>query len=196
MKNLILTAAAAAAFAMPAAAQAQALPPAIVAVVDLEKVSTQCNACKTALASLRSQAATLQSREKALATPLNTEKASIQSAIDALKGAEPDAALQARIRAFQAKQQSGSDELAKGQQQIQNNSRYVQQQIQDKLNPIYSQVMQKRGATILVDVGTTLATAASLDVTNDVITSLNAVLPSVSTNAPSAPASTSKNQGR
>ena len=43
-------------------------------------------------------------------------------------------------------------------------------------------------------VALTLATAASVDVTADVITALNAVLPSIQTTAPAAPANTT--QGR
>ncbi|MEO7276477.1 MAG: OmpH family outer membrane protein [Sphingomicrobium sp.] len=199
MKNLMITAAIAASMLVPAAAQAQALPPAVVAVVDLDRVSNDCNACKTAAASLRGQVNALQAREKALAAPLQAEKTAIQSAIDALKGSEPPAALQARIKAFQDKQQSGGAEITRQQDQIQNNQRYVQKQIQDKLNPIYSSVMQKRGASLLVDVAATLATAASLDVTADVVAALNASLPSLSTNAPAAAAAAStkpSTQGR
>ena len=197
MKTLLVSAALAASFIAPAAVSAQALPAAVVAVVDLDKIQNECTACKTAATSLRGQITSLQSREKALAAPLQTEQKSIQAAIDALNGKEPDAALQARIKAFQTKQQAGSSEIQSTQQRIQNNQRYVQKQIQDKLGPIYSDVMRKRGATVMVEVGTTLATAASLDVTNDVLAALNASLPSVSTTAPAAAAaSTSKNDGR
>jgi Skp family chaperone for outer membrane proteins len=110
----------------------------------------------------------------------------LQSAIDALKGKDPDAALQARIRAFQSKQQNGAQELATQQQQIKANQAYIQKQIQDKLNPIYQQVMQRRGANVLMEVGATLATSQNLDVTNDVVAALNAALPSIVTTAPAA----------
>jgi Skp family chaperone for outer membrane proteins len=197
MKTLLFSAAFAAAAIAPTAANAQALPPAVVAVVDLDKVSGDCNACKTAATALRGQVTTLQNREKALAAPLQTEQKAIQAAIDALNGKEPDAALQARIKAFQTKQQAGATEIQYSQQRIHNNQRYIQKQIQDKLGPIYSQVMQRRGATVMVEVGATLATAASLDVTADVLTALNAALPSLSVNAPAAPAaSTTRNEGR
>jgi Skp family chaperone for outer membrane proteins len=187
MKKSLVTAALAASFIAPVAAQAQAVPPAVVAVVDLGKVQSDCTACKAAQTSLNSQITALQNREKALATPLQTEQKAIQAAIDALpQGKEPDAALQARVKAFQAKQQQGAQELSAQQQQIQRNNQYISKQIADKLGPIYQQVMQKRGANILVDVGTTLATSTSVDVTNDVVAALNAALPSVSTTAPAA----------
>jgi len=44
--------------------------------------------------------------------------------------------------------------------------------------------MQRRGANIMVELGTTLASGAALDVTNDVLAGLNAALPSVATVAP------------
>ena len=102
MKTIFVTAAVMAAALAPTAASAQAVPAAVIAVVDLDRVTTDCTACKTASAALRSQVTSLQNREKTLATPLQTEGKSIQTAIDALNGKEPDAALQARIKAFQA----------------------------------------------------------------------------------------------
>ena len=184
MKTLLVSAAFAAALLTPAAASAQALPAAVVAVVDLDRVTAECNACKTAQAALKSQVEAYQSREKSLATPLQTEQKSIQTAIDALKGKEPDAALQNRVKAFQTKQQQAASELQNQQQQIQRNPQYISKQISDKLNPIYQQVMQRRGATVLMEVGSTLATSQRVDVTNDILTALNSALPSIVTTAP------------
>ena len=186
MKTLLISAAVAAAVLAPSAASAQALPAAVVAVVDLDRVTQECNACKTAQAALRAQITAYQTREKSLATPLETEQKSIQAAIDALKGKQPDAALEARVKAFQTRQQQGAQELATQQQQIQRNQQYIQKQIQDKLGPIYTQVMQRRGANLLVETGATLATTQNVDVTNDVLAALNSSLPTVATIAPAA----------
>ena len=101
MKNLLIIASLAASVALPSAAQAQAIPAAVIAVVDLDRVTSDCNACKTATAALRSQVQAYQNRENALAATLQTEQKSIQTAIDALNGKEPDAALKARVTAFQ-----------------------------------------------------------------------------------------------
>jgi Skp family chaperone for outer membrane proteins len=185
MKTLLISSAFAAALFAPAAASAQSIPAAVIAVVDLEKVTSDCTACKTAKATLQGQVNGLKSREQALAAPLQTEGKSIQAAIDALpKGKEPDAALQARIKAFQTKQQQGATELQRQQTQIQRNQAYISQQISTKLGPIYQQVMQRRGANVLVEVGNTLASSSSVDVTNDVLAALNAALPTVQTTAP------------
>ena len=184
MKTLLVSAAFAAAILAPSAASAQAVPAAVVAVVDLDRVTSECTACKTASATLRSQATSFQSRRDTLASSLQTEQKSIQAAVDALKGKEPDAALQTRIKSFQAKAQQDEQELAAQQQQVQANQQYIQKQIADKLGPIYQQVMTRRGANLLVEVGATLATSQSVDVTNDVLSALNASLPSIATTAP------------
>jgi Skp family chaperone for outer membrane proteins len=197
MKTLLISAALAASI-LPTAAAAQAIPGAVVAVVDLEKVTSQCNACKTATAALRSQATALQSRQQALVTPLQTEQKAIQAAIDALpQGKEPDAALKQRATAFQTKYQQAQEEVARGEQQLQRNQAYINQQVRDKLGPIYSQVMQRRGANIMVETGTTLATATSVDVTNDVLAALNTAMPTLQTTAPAQAApKQSQPQGR
>jgi Skp family chaperone for outer membrane proteins len=184
MNKLLVSAAFAAALIAPSAASAQAIPAAVVAVVDLDRVTSECNACRTAQAALKSQVEAYQTRERTLAAPLETEQKSIQTSIDALKGKDPDAALQARVRSFQSKQQQAAQELQSQQQQIQRNQQYIQKQIQEKLAPIYQQVMQRRGANLLVEVGTTLATAQNVDVTNDVLAALNSALPTIATTAP------------
>ena len=70
MNKLLFSAALAASLGAGSAANAQAIPGAIIAVVDLEKVTSECTACKAAAATLRSQIAGLQTREQALSTPL------------------------------------------------------------------------------------------------------------------------------
>ena len=184
MNKILFSAALAASFVAPLAAQAQTVPAAIIAVTDLDRVTAECNACKTASAALRSQAQALQAREKALSDPLAAEQKAIQTAVDALAGKEPDAALRTRVTQWQTKQQNAAQELQRSQQQIQRNQQYIQQQIAQKLGPIYQQVMQRRGANLMLEQGATLAAASSLDVTNEVLAALNTAMPTIATTAP------------
>jgi Skp family chaperone for outer membrane proteins len=184
MKTLLVSAALAAALIAPTAASAQAMPAAVIAVVDLEKVTASCNACKTANAALQGQVNALKSRQQALAGPLNTEGKSIDAAAKALNGKAPDAALQARAKAYQTKLQQAQDEIGRQEDQIRRNTAYIQKQIMDKLGPIYQQVMTRRGANIMLETGSTLATSNSVDVTNDVLAALNTALPTLATTAP------------
>jgi Skp family chaperone for outer membrane proteins len=197
MKTLLISAATAAALILPTAANAQAVPAAVVAVVDLDRVTSQCNACKTAIAALNSQATAEQNREKALIAPLQTEQKAIQDAAEALQGKPADAALKARATAFQTKYEQAQQQAARGRQQLEANQAYVRKQILDKLNGVYQGVMQRRGANLLVEQGATLASTTSVDVTNDVLAALNAALPTVSTTAPASAAPAAKQpQGR
>jgi Skp family chaperone for outer membrane proteins len=184
MKTLLVSAALAAAWIAPSAASAQAMPSAVIAVVDLEKVTASCNACKTANAALQAQVNALKARQQALAGPLNTEGQSLDTAAKALNGKAPDAALQARAKAYQTKLQQAQVEIGRQEEQIRRNTAYIQKQILDKLGPIYQQVMTRRGANIMLETGATLATSSSIDATNDVLAALNTALPTLATTAP------------
>jgi Skp family chaperone for outer membrane proteins len=173
---------------MPSVASAQAIPPAVIAVVDLEKVTAECNACRTANAALQAQVAALKSRQQTLAAPLTTEGKAIQAQVNALNGKEPSAALQAQAKDYQTKLEQAQREIATQEEQISNNKNYIQKQVLDKLGPIYQQVMQRRGANLMLEAGSTLATGATLDVSNDVLAALNTALPTIRTIAPAAPA--------
>lgn len=172
--------------ALPSAATAQKVAPAVVVIVDVQKIFAECTACKSAQTQLQAQAAAIQTRAQQLGAPLQTEAQSIQTA--ARGKTTIDAALQARAQALQTKQNSANQEIEGRQQAFQRNRAFVAQQINDRLNPIITQVMQQRGATLAVDTAATLAVSPSLDVTSAVLAALNSALPSVNVNAPAAPA--------
>jgi len=172
--------------ALAAPALAQKTPAAVIVTVDNDRILSECNACKAAQAQLQSQAQQLQALQQTLGQPLQTEAEAIQKAAG---GKAPDAALQARIQALQTKENSANQQLQQRQQIFQRNRAYVVEQIQQKIGPIVQQVMQAHGANLALEVGATVAAAATLDVTGEVLTQLNTQLPSVSATAPAAPAS-------
>ncbi|MBC7985485.1 MAG: OmpH family outer membrane protein, partial [Sphingomonadaceae bacterium] len=132
-----------AALALPVAASAQQLPGAIVAIVDNERILTQCTACVAANAQLQAQQAQAQARAQALGGPLQTEEQAIRALVAAIpQGQQPDAALQQRIQTFQTQQANAQRELQTLQQTLGRNVAYVRQQIGERLQPIVSQVMQ------------------------------------------------------
>lgn len=183
--------AAIAAFAItaPAVALAQSAPP--VLVVDLERVTGECNACKVAAGQLQSMVQQLQQRKQTLTAQLQASGAPIQTAINALNGKAPDAALQARVTAFQNQENSANVELNNSQQRLQSIQANVQRQIGEKLGPITDAILKARGASVILARNSTLANADSIDVTNDVLVQINAQLPSLSvTPLPQPPAGT------
>jgi len=172
--------AAAAAFVAPSAAPAQRATPTLAVVVDSNRVYRDCNACRTAQAQLQSQVTALQTRQQTLMNQLRPEAQAIQAAINALGGKEPDAALRARAQAFQQRQEQAQQELARTEANIQSIRANVSRQIDERFGPAVRQVMTQAGANLALDVGSTIAHAPALDVTNAVLAAVNATLPTLS----------------
>lgn len=166
--------------AIPAAAPAQRLGGAIVAVVDTARISRECTACRTASNQLQTQGNALRTRVTTLQQQLESQGKPIQTAVNALGSKQPDAALQQRITAFQTQQRNAQQELARGEENLRSTQLHVQQQIFRRLEPIIDSVMKSRGANVVVDRANTLAASPALDITNDVLAQLNQQLPSVS----------------
>jgi len=191
MKKIALAALAAA--VLPQAATAQNVPAPVIVVVDSNKAGTECTACKTALAQLQTQATAIQTLRQQLANPLQTEGQQLQTAVDALKGKQPDAALQARIVAFQKKQDQAEQQVQGRAQTFERNRAYVLQQIRTRIGPAIEAVQARRRANLVLDASSTARFSPSLDVTNEVIAELNRTLPSIAT---TAPAQAAQPQGR
>jgi Skp family chaperone for outer membrane proteins len=192
MTKILYAALAASTFLVPAAASAQALAAPVIAVVDVQRVQTQCNACRTALTQLESQLAGLRTLQTTLEGPLRTENTALQAAGRALNGRAPDAALQARATAFEAKTRDAQRQLAAREESFQRNRAYVLQQINAKLEPAIAAVATRRGASLMLDASTVLRVAPALNVTADVLAALNASLTSIATTAPAAAAPASR----
>ena len=179
MKNMLFSAALlASAFAIPTAAQAQQRPAVI--VVDTDSIMGTCTACAAARTQLQAKEAALRTRAQTLRTQLENEGKPIQDALDKLGAKEPDAALKARVTAFQQKQQAANTELESSQTNLQSIAAHVQQQIGGKIVEIVEQVRARRGALLAIAKGATLANDNSVDVTSEVLTGLNSQLPAVS----------------
>jgi Skp family chaperone for outer membrane proteins len=149
-------------------------------IVDTARVFSECTACRAAQTQLQTQVNTLQQRRTALAQQLQTEGAPIQTAVNALNGRQPDAALTARIRAFETRQNTANQELQRSATTLQSTEANVTQQIGTRLGPILETIRNTRRAAVVIAKGQTLANDNALDVTNEVLTQLNAQLPSVS----------------
>jgi Skp family chaperone for outer membrane proteins len=179
---------------LAAPAAAQQLSPAVIVVIDMDQVVNECAAGKQAGVELQTKVSGLQARAGTLQTQLKTEADSIQQgqAAKTLTGA----AFEQRARAFQDKQQAAQQEIGRMENDIQRSRQYVIKQINDAAQPIITQVMRERNASIALAEGATLQHSASIDVTNDVIARLNTSLPRVSVTAPAAAAAPAANPPR
>ena len=180
--------------ALPGVAQAQRAPGAVIVVVDTDRVYRDCTACKAANTQLQGLLTAARTRSQALGQPLQTEAQAIDAAGNALRNqtgparAAAETALNTRMQAFQARQTTAQQELARLEQNIQSTQQHVLRQINARLTPAVNQVMTARGANIALDTNARLTSAPALDVTNDVLTAHNAALPAGSvTPLPQAP---------
>ena len=194
MKTILTIALAASALVVPSAALAQRAPAAVIVVVDSDRIYRECAACKTAQSQLQTRVTAFETRRQTLANQLRTEGQSIQTAINALAGKAPDAALRARAEAFEKKQNDANQELSRSQQNLQSIQANVVRQINARLNPVINQVMTARGANIALDVDATLAHSQAVNVTAEVLAGLNRALPSVTLTP--LPAQAQQPQGR
>lgn len=186
MNKLALGAAMAAlSLALPGVAQAQRAPAAVIVVVDTDRIYRDCTACKAAQTQLQGMITSARTRATQLGQPLQTEAQSIEQAGAALRNqsgaarAAAETALNTRVQQFQTRQTTAQQEIQRLEQNIQSTQSNVLRQINARLNPVVTQVMTARGANVALDTNATLARAGALDVTNDVLTALNAALPSV-----------------
>lgn len=176
----ILLSAAALATAMVVAPTAAHAQRAAILVVDTDRVSSECTACRSASTQLQQRDQALRARAQQLQQQLQTEGKPIQDAVDALNGKNPDAALQQRIAAYQARERTASQELGNSQRQLQSTVAHVNQQIGTRLVAVVEQIRARRGAAVVLSKGNTLANDSTIDVTGEVLTALNQQLPAVS----------------
>ncbi len=173
-RYLLGSAFAALALASPVAVSAQALPPAVVAVIDRDRVASTCTQCVAATQQLQAQIRQYQARQQQLTAPLQAERQAIQTAINALpQGGQPDAALRTRAQTFTTNEQAAERELGAAQETIRRNQNFVVQQILQRMDPLIGQVTRERGANVAVDVAGTLAHSPALNVTDAVLALMN-----------------------
>jgi outer membrane protein len=202
MKKIVFGAAiAAATLASPALAQRTA--PAVIAVVDTGRIYSDCTACRAASGQLQSLIQQGQTRSQQLSQTIQGEVQSLQAEANRVQampaGAAKTAAqtsVQTRANALQSRQDQANQELQRLEQNLQSTRANVSRQINERLNPIYTTVMNAHGANLLVDTDATLAHTPGLDVTTEVLNALNAALPSVSVTPLPAGAAQPQPQGR
>ena len=179
----------AAPFVFVAPALAQALPPPVIIIVDMDRVIGDSAAGKQAAGELKTRNDANQARLASLRTQFGSEGETLQKSQPA-QGAAPAAvtAFQGKVRDFQQRQQAAEADLQKRDRDFQLSRQYVLKQITDAATPVITAVMRERGATIVLPENATVQHSASLDVTTDVLARLDKALPRVSTTAPAAAA--------
>lgn len=195
MKSLLKMVVLAASVAvMPMAAHAQAAAaPAVapgsspnVAVFDMERAIADSAAYKAANAQIqaayKTQITAFQTRE----TALQAEVAALQTELQNLQKnpATPKATLDAKVAAYQARGRAAQAELQRLAAPFARPDAYVQEQIQGKIDQSVRAAMTAKRVGILLKPDAVMAFLGGLDLTPDVITQLNALVPSASITPP------------
>lgn len=187
MTSLLKSAALGAALALAAPLAAQTLPPAVIVVVDLDRVFANSAAGKLAQGELKTKLDSFQARAKTLDGQIGTEQQALQKSRPTAAGPAATA-WEKQARDLQAKADAARTELGNRERDLQASRNFVVKQLNDASQPIISTIMRERNANIVLAEGATLQHAASIDVTADVIARLDKALPRVSTTPPAAPA--------
>lgn len=168
----------------PAAAQAQSGP--AVLIVDVERVASQCNACRTAAAQFQAQVQQFAQRRDQLNSQIQSAGQPLQAEAQRAQGltgaarTQAETALGPRVQAFEQQQNNAAAELQGTQQRLQSIQANINRQIGERLGPITEVILRQRGATIVMAKNATMANSDAADITNDVLAQVNAQLPSIS----------------
>ena len=184
LKSAVLSATILGASLMSVAAQAQTLPPAIIVIVDMDRVFNTTIAGKQAQTELKAKVDAMQARANTLRTQFGAEEETLGKTQPAPTNTAARPAWEAKVRDFQSRQQTAQTELSNREKEFQASRQYVLKQITDAANPIITTLMRERGATIAMPEGATLQHASSIDVTADLVARVDKALPRVSTTAP------------
>ncbi|GAO38508.1 hypothetical protein SCH01S_16_00250 [Sphingomonas changbaiensis NBRC 104936] len=186
MKTMIKTLAAGLALstalvAVPAAAQVNSL-----GVANLDAAVQRSTAWTTALSQM-------QTTYKATIDQLNTREAAIRTQLQPLvtklqtdaKAPNPNQqSLQQQYAAIQQRQNAAQQELAKIGEPVARARAYVEEQITAKLDDALRAAMTKKNVSLVVRPEAALSYQPAADITADVTTELNRLVPSVSITPP------------
>lgn len=192
MKVFVTMAAlAAGAVLLPVAAHAQAAaaPAAAanqnIAVLDLDQAIADSVAYKTANAQIQATYKTQITAYQAREAALQTEMQGLQTEIQNLQRANtPRATLDAKVAAAQDRARAAQAELQRLALPFARPDAYVQEQIQQKMDQAVRAAMTAKRVGILLKPEAVMAFMGGTNLTSDVVTQLNALIPSASITPP------------
>ncbi len=163
-------------------AQAQSVPNSKIIVVDFDRVSRESLVGKDIAAQTQSFRVDLENSARSIQSNLADEEEELKKQRSIIS----QEAFNERVRAFQQKAQRRQAEL----QQIDRQSGQAMQQanleVQRALRPIVREVMETKGANMVIDKALVSHHVSGLDVTTEVIEKLDKVMPSFDVSLPDA----------
>ncbi|NWK95742.1 hypothetical protein DM806_08650 [Sphingobium lactosutens] len=169
--------------AVPAAAQSKTG----IAVADLQGAVGTSAAYTTARTQMQTtykpQIDAFNARKTAIDTDLKTKGDALQAALKAA-GGKPTPAIETQYQQFQQSQQTAQAELQRLGQPIALANAYVEEQITAKLSDALKAAMTKAKVDLVLNPEATVSYQPAVDITQSVVTELNALVPSVGITPP------------
>jgi Skp family chaperone for outer membrane proteins len=167
----------------PAAAQSKTG----IAVVDLQRAVATSSAYSTARTQIqttyKAQIDSFTARKNAIDADLKAKGTALEAAMKAA-GGKPTPAIQTQYDAYQKAGQNGQAELQRLGQPIALANAYVEEQISAKLSDALKSAMTKAKVDLILAPDATVSYQPTVDITQQVVTELNALVPSVGITPP------------
>lgn len=158
-----------------------------VAVADLEEAEAKTNAAVLANNQINITYKAQIDAAQAKANAYNTELAGLRAEIQALQKATPpnQALIAQKVEAYQKRQQFAQADVQNMSGQFQLATAYAKSQLDAKLEAAVKAAMAKKGVKLLLKPEALIIAAdGAPDITMDITTELNSLVPSVSTAVP------------
>lgn len=158
-----------------------------IAVVDIQRAVATSSAYSTARTQIqttyKAQIDNFTTRKNAIDADLKAKGTALEAAVKAA-GNKPTPAIQAQYEAAQKAQQNGQAELQRLGQPIALANAYVEEQITAKLSDALKNAMNKSKVDLILSPDATVSYQPTVDITQQVVTELNALVPSVGITPP------------
>jgi len=154
---------------------AQALPSAVIAVIDTQQIRRDSLAGKDFSRQVEVIQAEFQTDYNKISEELKKEEQELQNK----RAVMTPEAFEAARREFAQKYQTAQQNLEEKQRNINLAITKANNELSRALLPIFKRITESRGANILLERGQIVLPAPKLDITSDVISELDKILPSI-----------------
>lgn len=165
------------------AAQAQSLPNAKIIVVDFDRVSRESLVGKDIAAQVESNRVSLEQFARELQQDLGADEQTLMQR----RSIVGDEQFQEEVRGYQQRRQQAQGQVQELTQQSRRAMQQANLEVQRVLRPIVKDVMENKGANLVLDKALVSQHAGGLDVTTEVIEKLDESMPSFEVSLPSVP---------
>jgi len=154
---------------------AQSLPSAVIAVIDTQQIRRESLAGKDFSRQVEVIQAEFQTQYNKISEELKQEEQELQNK----RAVMTPEAFEAARREFAGKYQNAQQSLEEKQRNINLAITKANNELSRALLPIFKRITESRGANLLLERGQIVLPAPKLDITSDVISELDKILPSI-----------------